>query len=297
LNTITPLIFALTVALMSTWSSVATAKQSQLDACEKVVVVTGYWPPTNEMLRPWSRNPKQNPSGWVGENWRNHGFNVYAFFPEFPPDADPMNDPFGSAGWVGSAESDLRVDFQDTSKDFWHIMDTYRPQILITTSRGGQIGWEIEAVEGGHQGAGNKINPALDWKSDQHGSRFFPTQDSIDARSWAAISTYRAGRQLKSQLPMSRILASTAALELTQVQIDQTGTSGNYLSGFIALHGLHYNQLAAHNVAAGHLHVGTHVPPEHAHELIAATLEAVLSQYSASSLACPFVPQVTDDEN
>ena len=152
---------------MSTWSSVATAKQSQLDACEKVVVVTGYWPPTNEMLRPWSRNPKQNPSGWVGENWRNHGFNVYAFFPEFPPDADPMNDPFGSAGWVGSAESDLRVDFQDTSKDFWHIMDTYRPQILITTSRGGQIGWEIEAVEGGHQGAGNKINPALDWKSDQ----------------------------------------------------------------------------------------------------------------------------------
>ena len=101
-------------------------------------------------------------------------------FPEFPPDGNPMNDPFGSDGWVGSG--DLKVDYQDTSADFWRLMDTYQPHIVVTTSRGGSIGWEVEAVEGGHDGGSG--NPADDWNSDQHGSIGQPTQASVDARSW-----------------------------------------------------------------------------------------------------------------
>ena len=36
------------------------------------------------MLRPWSRDPVQNQTGWVGLNWEGRGYDVYAFFPEFP---------------------------------------------------------------------------------------------------------------------------------------------------------------------------------------------------------------------
>jgi hypothetical protein len=253
--------------------------------CTKKVVLTGYWPATNEMLRAWSTNPAQNPGPWIGQNWNSHGFDVYAFFPEFPPDGNPMNDPFGSDGWIGSPTSDLRVDYQDTSADFWRIMDTHQPHILITTSRGGSIGWEVEAVEGGH--GGSSADPSSDWSSDRHGSETLPTQTSIDPRSWTAISTYRGNNTLPSQLPMNNIVSATTALNLENVQIDSTGTSGNYLSGFMALHGLYYNDVSPHNVAAGHIHVGVGVPTANAQSLMQATLDAVLTQYDADTMNCP----------
>lgn len=244
--------------------------------CHANVVVMGYWPPTNEMLRPWSTDPAQNPEGWTGQNWRDYGYDVYAFFPEFPPDGDPSNDEIGDPGSVGSEDSDLQVDYQDTSLDFWAIVDEYEPAILITTSRGGQIGWELEAVEGGHGGGGP--DPAMDWYPDGYGDEFFPTEATIDPRSWAGISTYRQGAQLDSQLPLDAILAATAPLGLTSVEIEQ-GTSGNYLSGFLGLHGLLYNAAAPHNLAAGHIHVGPPVPVEDARTLIETTLEVVIEAH------------------
>ena len=33
------------------------------------IMLTGYWPQTNNMLRAFSTNPDQNPDGWIGENW------------------------------------------------------------------------------------------------------------------------------------------------------------------------------------------------------------------------------------
>lgn len=251
---------------------------------QKNVVLLGYWPPTNEMLRQWSTNPLQNPGGWKGENWEGYGFNVYSFFPEFPPDGNPSNDPIGSPGSVGSADSDLRVDYQDTSADFWQIMDTYQPSILITTSRGGGIGWEVEAVEGGHGLNNNSGDPSLDWISDRFGADVQPTQASIDPRSWDAISQYRRGNTLPSQLPMNEIVIATSALGLTSVQIDQSGTSGSYLSGFLGLHGLAYNLIAAHNVAAGHIHVDGGVPVASAEQLIEMTLRVVLDRHAAGAL-------------
>ena len=250
------------------------------------VMITGYWPPTNEMLRPWSRDPTQNPDGWIGANWGGYGYDVHAFFPEFPPDGDPTNDAIGDDGAVGSPRFPLRVDYQATSADFWPIVDDLRPVILVTTSRGGGIGWEIEALEGGHGGGGNP-DPALDWSSDQHGLVQYPTQESIEARSWDAISTYRQGSTLPSQLPMDEILAATDALGLTTVEIDATGTSGNFLSGFLGLHGLYYHQLTPHAVAAGHIHVGYGLPVSDASQLIEATLHVVLQQHPADSVECP----------
>ena len=253
--------------------------------CVKNVVLMGYWPPTNEMLRPWSTDPTQNPGRWIGEDWGGHGYNVHAFFPEFPPDGDPVNDQIGDDGAVGSPDYDLRVDYQATSADFWRLVDTYQPVILLTTSRGGKIGWEIEALEGGH-GMNNPGDPAMDWVSDAYGVDHFPTEATIEPRSWAAISTYRQGNTLPSKLPLDAIFDATSALGVTDVVIAQD-TSGNFLSGFLALHGLVYNQQTPHNVAAGHIHVGLGLPVVDASALIEATLHAVLQQHPADSVDCP----------
>jgi hypothetical protein len=252
-------------------------------ACPKHVVVTGYWPPTNEMLRPWSTDPAQNPEGWQGRDWRGLGFDVYAYFPEFPPDGVPFNDPRGSAGFIGSEDSDFRVDYQDTSADFWRIMDDRRPLILITTSRGGDIGWEVEAFEGGH-GAGDG-DPAQDWVSDDHPPETLPIRDTIDPRSWDAISRYRAGERLPSLLPTADIADAARALGLTTVAVDDE-TSGNYLSGFMGLHGLYYALQHEETVAAGHVHVGRQVPAADARRLMEATLETVLGRYDPDALGC-----------
>ncbi len=254
-------------------------------ACVKNVVLMGYWPPTNEMLRPWSTDPKQNPGRWIGENWGDYGYDVHAFFPEFPPDGDPTNDQIGDEGAVGSPDYDLRVDYQATTADFWRLVDTYKPVILVTTSRGGKIGWEIEALEGGH-GLNNAGDPAMDWASDAYGVDHFPTEATIEPRSWAAISTYRQGNTLPSKLPLDAIFDATSALGVTDVVIAQD-TSGNFLSGFLALHGLVYNQQTPHNVAAGHIHVGLGLPVVDASALIEATLHAVLQQHPADSVDCP----------
>ena len=40
------------------------------------ILLTGYWPPTNHMLRQFSTDPEQNPGGWRGRNWRGHGFDI-----------------------------------------------------------------------------------------------------------------------------------------------------------------------------------------------------------------------------
>lgn len=247
----------------------------------------GYWPPTNEMLRPWSTNGEQNPGRWEGENWRGLGYDVYSFFPEFPPDGNPSNDPIGSEGAVGSPESDLRVDYQDTSKDFWAIVDEYAPVVLITTSRGGRIGWEIEAIEGGHGRGGP--NPARDWSSDAHGAVMLPTEETVDPRTWTAISTYRDGVTLPSLLPLNAIERATSKLGLTSVEID-LGTSGNFLSGFVAIHGVYYGATNPHNVAAGHVHVANGLPTETARTLIEATLQVVLDEHPADTVACPREP-------
>lgn len=254
-------------------------------SCAKRVVVMGYWPPTNEMLRQWSTNPAQNPDGWTGENWRGLGYDVLSFFPEFPPDGDPTNDDIGEDGAVGSPDFDLRVDYQATSADFWRIVDEQQPIILVTTSRGGDIGWEIEAIEGGH-GQNLGADPSLDWASDQHGDVTLPTQETIESRSWDAISTHRVGMTVPSALPMDEILAATEALEITDVAIEGT-TSGNFLSGFLGLHGVYYQSQTTHALAAGHIHVGFGLPAADATQLIEATVEAIIVAHPAERAQCP----------
>ncbi len=247
-------------------------------SCERRVVLTGYWPPTNEMLRQWSDDPAKNGGAWVGKNWRGRGYDVYAHFPEFP--AGPPHGPWGSDTHVGQGE--LTVDYQDTSSDFWDIVDEHDPVLLITTSRGGDsIGWELEALEGGH--ASVSTDPARDWYTDGRGP-VFPDEDTIDARSWDAITRYR-DQTVASSLPLTTIANAVTPMALTNVEIDH-GTSGNYLSGFMALHGLYYNATHRNNLAAGHIHVGVDVSAQDAEAMMETTLEAVLSRYPVALSPC-----------
>ena len=51
------------------------------------ILLLGYWPPSNEAVRRFSRNPLLNPEGWIGENWEESGYDIISYFPSFlPPD-------------------------------------------------------------------------------------------------------------------------------------------------------------------------------------------------------------------
>ena len=90
------------------------------------IMVTGYWPPTNEMVRHFSQNIELNPEGWQGENWEGLGYDVISFFPEFDP-ADCNN--------CGQGFGNLEVDYQDFSGDFWPIIEEVHPVAIITFSK------------------------------------------------------------------------------------------------------------------------------------------------------------------
>ena len=38
-----------------------------------IILLTGYWPPTNEMIRHFSQNQNLNSEGWQGENQQEEG--------------------------------------------------------------------------------------------------------------------------------------------------------------------------------------------------------------------------------
>ena len=96
------------------------------------ILLTGYWPLSNHMLRAFNADPAQNSTGWVGSNWEGRGYDVYAYFAEF-------------AGGGGQGSGDLQVDYQDTSEDFWRIADELKPIAVITFSRGfANKKWELE---------------------------------------------------------------------------------------------------------------------------------------------------------
>lgn len=200
------------------------------------IMITGYWPPTNEMVRPFSTSSTQNPGGWIGENWENRGYNVYSFFPEFP-------------SGVGKGEGDFEVDYQDTSSDWWRITSEVKPVAIITFSRGSAgLSWEIES---------NQRN-LLNWVNDYQ-APFQPTPSPPDP-------SVAAGFVRHSTLPKTNIRDAVNAANLgVNAFIDQTGNGGGFLSEFMAYHGTWYQSIHSSpsdpdwNVAAGHIHVGTAV--------------------------------------
>ena len=229
-------------------------------------MLTGYWPPTNEMIRRFSPDPGQNPDGWIGSDWEGRGYDVYAFFPEF----DPPN-----CTNCGKGTGDFEVDYQDTSGDWWSIADALQPVAIITFSRGfSGSNWEVEM---------NQRNFS-NWFPDYE-SPFQPTPSPPDG-------SQAAGHLRLSTLPVQDIVDAVNGANLgINAYICWTQDGGNFLSGFIAYHGVWYQDLhkdptdPAWSLCSGHVHVGTSVTWDAGFEASKVTLRTVLDYVDASVAA------------
>jgi len=204
------------------------------------IMLTGYWPPTNEAVRRFSPDPVQNPAGWIGQNWENRGYDVYAYFPEFTPP---------NCSNCGKGSGDFEVDYQDTSSDFWSIANALQPIAIMTFSRGSGSGlWEVEM---------NQYNRTV-W----FGDYMAPTQPT-PAPPDASVP---AGFLRPSSLPVHDIVNAVngAGLGLNAF-ICFSGDGGGFLSEFIAYHGVWYRDLHQSPtdpnwcIAGGHIHVSPNI--------------------------------------
>lgn len=220
------------------------------------VVLTGYWPVTNEMLREFCDDSVINPSGWSGENWKSMGYDVYAFFPTFA--ANPYQNPKG--------DGVLEVDYQDTFADFEAIVAKYKPIVIVCYGMG-QGPWEIErrAVVR-EQWSPDFIEPKL------------PDKKSLEMMAWA-------GKTYSTTLPAEQIAAAVNKAELgVKAWIDEQGDPGDFLCNYIACLAMGYQKkyenCAKSNdcAAAGFIHVGPGVSLEQARTAQELTLEAVLRE-------------------
>ena len=233
------------------------------------ILICGYWPPTNEMVRPFSTNEELNPDGWIGDNWEERGYDVHSYFPTFdPPDCEVC----------GQGEGDLEVDYQDTSEDWWNIVDSINPIAIITFSRGGiDYRWELEWM-------------TTNWEASQWIEDFeeplLPTPSPPDS-TWP----YNAPRY--SSLPMDSIEAAMnlSGLNLYPV-IDYTFGTGNYLSEYLGYHGVWYkaqmdslNQIDRSCHLAGHIHVGGLADWDEAIEAVNITLREVIEVLDEEQVA------------
>ena len=201
----------------------------------KVVMVTGFWPPTNEMIRQFSQDSTLNPWGWQGENFEDSGYDVVSFFPEFE-DPDCSN--------CGMGYGHLEVDYQDTSEDFWLLVEQVQPIAIITFSRGYMDqSWELEY---NYYNRTNWINDYL--------TPLLPTPnppDNDEANFFMRNST----------LPMESIRdAVQAELPTLNPYIDWAGDPGHFVSEFMGYHGVWYRDSHQFSdepcIIAGHVHVG-----------------------------------------
>jgi hypothetical protein len=226
------------------------------------ILMTGYWPPSNEAVRRFSADPVQNPQGWIGSNWENRGYDVYSYFPDF---ANP------NCTSCGTGTGDFEVDYQDTSADFWPIANALQPVAIITFSRtNASFSWEVEM---------NAYNFAI-WTND-YVAPVQPTPAPPDGS--VPAETLRI-----SSLPMQTIVddITTAHLGLDPF-ICMTQHAGGFVSGFMAYHGMWYQSLhsapadPARCIAAGHVHVGPQIPWATARRAAEVTLRSVIRHVDA----------------
>lgn len=230
-----------------------------------IILLTGYWPPTNEAIRPFSQNALLNPDGWIGENWEESDYDIVSFFPSFnPPDCNECGQGYG----------DLEVDYQDTSEDWWNIVESHNPVAIITFSRGYiNNSWEMEW----------KYYNWLGW-IDDFTPPYQPTPAPPDQDS--PINSMRF-----SSLPMTEIVEAINSADLGLYSyIDYAGGAGGYLSEYKGFHGVWYKDLMENEeetpcYLAGHVHVGGMIDWDTAHEAALITVRETIQYINEQILA------------
>ncbi len=217
------------------------------------ILLTGYWPPTNEMIRPFSTNPVQNPDGWIGQNWENRGYDIYSFFPEFP-------------NGLGKGEGDFEVDYQDTSADWWTITQQIKPVAIISFGRADwDFDWEVEG--------GNKTYALSGWDPD-YLDPVRPTPDLPIANETPGTIRY-------SSLSMQQIVDAVNAEVGPAYAYKTTLDTSKFLCDFIGYHANWYQDLHADPsdpawcVSAGLIHVGFRLTQADADQATLVTLRTL----------------------
>ena len=222
------------------------------------VLVTGYWPPTNEMLVPLSRDEILNPDGWVGENWQGLGYDVYAYFPTFPEGTD-IN-PCGRGYF--------QVDYQDTLQDFQRVSRKLKPVAILCYGLGAGP-WEIEY---------NAVHLQR-WRDDYR----VPRQPS---GLGGVVGAHYPKGQVPLTLPAEAIRREVSeALPDLNVWIDWDGNPGDFLCNYMALLAADYQIQHSGCRMAGFIHVGPGVDLETARRAHEMTLRTVLGELSRRSAA------------
>ncbi len=224
------------------------------------IMITGYWPPTNEMLRPWSQSPVQNPGGWQGNDWEGRGYNIFSYFPEFP----------GGVGVNPRGTGDFQVDYQNASEDFWRLTSQLQPIAVITFSRGSSgSNWELESR--------HRKLPLSNWTPDYQA----PTQPTTDL----PIAQEPNNRIQHSSLPMASIRNAVNAASLgVNAFIDTSNAfGGTFVSEFTGYHSSWYARLHADPrdpawcISGGHVHVGIDTPTAAAQTATVLTLRELIA--------------------
>ena len=210
------------------------------------------------MIRHFSQDTALNQEGWQGENWRESGYDIVAFFPEFE-DPDCNN--------CGQGYGNFEVDYQDTSQDFWSLIPNLNPISIITFSRGYiDYSWELEY---------NYYN-RTNWYGDYF-SPIYPTPNPPDNN--VDVNFLR-----NSTLPMQSIVdaVNSSNLELNSY-IDINGDPGRFVSEFMGYHGVWYHDLYEFDsenpcFLSGHVHVGGLIDWGTARNAAEITIENVIQE-------------------
>ena len=166
------------------------------------------------------------------------------------------------------------MDYQDTSEDWWNIVETHDPVAIITFSRGYiNNSWEMEW----------KYYNRLGW-IDDFTPPYQPTPTPPDQDSPINHMRY-------SSLPMSEIVDAINSADLGLYSyIDYAEGAGGYLSEYKGFHGVWYKGLMENEgetpcYLAGHIHVGGLVDWDTAHEAVLITVRETINYIYQNILA------------
>jgi pyrrolidone-carboxylate peptidase len=238
---------------------IKTASVQPID--HRVIMLTGFWNPTGQMLIPFSTDSELNPAGWQGENWEGLGYDIYSYFPQ-----------------PGVYTGMFEVDYQDTWEDFWNVTDDIHPFAIISFGAGAGP-WEIEY---------NARNLAT-WVNDGK-PPYQPTPCPPD-------DTQPAGYVRHSSLPVQQIADAVDSQTSLNAWVDWDGNPGAYLCEFIAYLGMWYHD--THNVsgdehpcrAAGFIHVNAGVAVEDAMNATMVTIRETIDYLEVINNA-PAAPMI-----
>jgi hypothetical protein len=210
-----------------------------LAAATRNILLIGFWPPSNEMLREFSPLRNHNLGRWQGQNWRNLGYDVYAYFPEFRAPR---------SGQVG--EGSFQVDFASAYNDFMRVTKFLKP-IAILGFGMGKGPWELEV---------NYPNFFYDWFLKDA----IPSTIGVKTK-YAIPETLKQNIERKSSLPNLEIMSQVNAANIRGAHAyqNEADSPGDYLCGFLSYliawyHDEHSNASdAIKNEAGGFIHVNT----------------------------------------